>query len=367
MKKRLLSGLVALCLLLTGCASLLERDYVDITNHNTTITAEGDPSVLRAENYQELVNALMFFITQQAETGTIRLYSDAGTVESDLEAACLEVIQEDPLGAYSVDYIKHSVKSIVTYSEADVQITYRRTPEQIDSIVSATGAIAIRSELAEALSAFSPELVLRIGFFDKDEDYIRSLCREAFLSAPATALTMPEVSVSIYPDSGRQRIVELILTYDLSLQELQSRKELLAQECERLLMALSLSDSEQSISTAAQMVLDRTEYDIRGDSTAYHALVDGRADSLGLSLAVACLYERLGIDFKIVEGSLDGDSHCWLLVFSDKGWTHLDPSASASFLSDDQMENAGYFWDRDAFPPAEYSDTEPAAQSDEKN
>ena len=340
MKKRLTAAALSLSLLLTGCASLLERDYVDITNHNATITAEGDPSVLRAESYQELVNALMFFITQQTETGTVRLYSDAGTVESDLEAACLEVVQEDPLGAYSVDYIKYSVKSIVTYSEADVQITYRRTPEQIDSIVSATGAIAIRSELAEALSAFAPELVLRIGFFDKDEDYIRSLCREAFLSTPAAALTMPQVSVSIYPDSGRQRIVELILTYDLSLQELQSRRELLAQECEKLLMTLSLSEPKQSIPIAAQMVLDRTEYDVQGGSTAYHALVDGRADSLGLSLAVACLYERLGIDFKIVEGSLDGEPHCWLMVFSDDGWVHLDPSVSASFYSDDQIGRA---------------------------
>lgn len=359
MKKRLLAVIVSLSLLLTGCASLLEREYVDITTHNTTITAEGDPSVLRAESYQELVNALMFFITQQAKTGTVRLYSDAESVESDLEAACLEVVQEDPLGAYSVDYIKYSVKSIVTYSEADVQITYRRTPEQIGSIVSATGAIAIRNELAEALSAFSSELVLRIGFFDKDEDYILSLCREAFLSTPATALTMPEVAVSIYPDSGRQRIVELILSYDLSPQELQSRKDLLAQKCEELVLDLSLADPEQPISAAAQLIIDRSQYDTQGGSTAYHALVNGSADSLGLSLAVACLCERLGADFRIVEGSLEGEPHCWLLVFTERGWTHLDPSRDAFFHSDGQLEEAGYTWDSEGLPPAEYSNREP--------
>lgn len=59
-----------------------------------------------------------------AENGTIRLYIDSEDVVKDLEDACREVVQEDPLGAYAVEYIKHSVDSIVTYSEAQVQIIY---------------------------------------------------------------------------------------------------------------------------------------------------------------------------------------------------------------------------------------------------
>ena len=93
MKKRMLAGLLSLSLLLTGCAALLEREYVDVTAHNSNLTAEGDPSVLRAESYQELVNALVFFITQGAESGSIRLYRSADTVEEELEAAIEKGIQ----------------------------------------------------------------------------------------------------------------------------------------------------------------------------------------------------------------------------------------------------------------------------------
>lgn len=115
---RLLAGMTALCMLLSGCASLLNREYVSVTTHNMAPTAEGDSSTLRAESYQELVNALLYFITQGTEEGSIRLYVDAEDVEADLEAACLEVVQEDPLGAYAVEFIKYSVSSVVTYCEA---------------------------------------------------------------------------------------------------------------------------------------------------------------------------------------------------------------------------------------------------------
>ena len=73
-----------------------------------------------------------------------------------------------------------------------MQITYRRTREQVASIVDATGAAAIRSELSRALSSFSSEVVLRISYFEEDENYIHQLVRQAYLSNPATALDFPE-------------------------------------------------------------------------------------------------------------------------------------------------------------------------------
>ena len=103
-------------------------------------------------------------------------------VQQMLDEACLEVVQEDPLGAYSVDFIRYDVTPIVSYYEAAVEITYRRTREQVASIVDATGAAAIRSELSRALSAFSTEVVLRISYFEEDEAYIQQLVRDAYLT-----------------------------------------------------------------------------------------------------------------------------------------------------------------------------------------
>lgn len=354
MKTRLLAGLTALTLLLTGCSSLLDREYVRITTHNTTPTAEGDPSILRAENYQELVNALIYFITQGMETGSVRLYIDSENVDADLEAACLEVVQEDPLGAYAVDYIKYSVDSIVTYYEADVQITYRRAREQINSIVSATGTTAIRSELESALADFSTERVLRISYFDGDEDYIRTLCKEAYYADPSSALDMPDVSVSIYPDSGRQRIVEILLTYHLSTQELSKRRDLLTLTSEERLSDLWPKSGDQLIVAAGQSILAAGGYNPDGGSTAYHALLTGGANSQGLALAMGLFCQNLKTSFQVVEGTLKGNPHFWTVVSTEEGWMHLDLTRLSDwdtpFRTDAQMTAAGYSWDTKAVP-----------------
>ena len=151
MKWRLCAAVAALALLLSGCSSLLARSYTSVTPHSATPPAEGDSSILRVENYQELVNALIYLISLGEEEGTVRMYNYDQDVEQSLSNACLEVVQEDPLGAYSVDFIRYDVTPIVSYYEAAVEITYRRTREQIRSLVNVTGTSAIRDEVRAAL------------------------------------------------------------------------------------------------------------------------------------------------------------------------------------------------------------------------
>ena len=103
MKQRSLACLaISAALLLSGCSSMLDREYLDITTHNAAPTTEGDTSILRADSYQELVNVLIYMVSTGAENGTIRLYIDSEDVAKDLEDACREVVQEDPVGAYAV-------------------------------------------------------------------------------------------------------------------------------------------------------------------------------------------------------------------------------------------------------------------------
>ena len=352
---RLLAALTAMMVLLGGCSSLLDRDYFYITPHNMTPSAaEGDPSVLRAENYQELVNALIYFISQGTQENAIRLYGDWEDVEAALEAACLEVVQEDPLGAYAVEYIKYSVASVVTYYEADIQITYRRSREQVASIVSATGTTAIRNELESALVNFSTEQVLRIGYFNEDEDYILTLCQEAFCANPATALDMPEIEVAIYPDNGQQRIVEILLSYHLEPQELERRQALLLQTAGALAEALEPASEDETILAIAQTVLDQGGFLPDGGYTAYHALLAGGADSQGLALAQALLCLERNIPCQVVPGSFDGQPHFWTVVSTQSGWRHLDltrmEEPDGPFFTDDQLLAAGFSWDTASVP-----------------
>lgn len=357
MKKRLLAGALALSLLLPGCSALLERDYSSVTPHNAVPATEGDPSILRADSYQELVNALIYFVAGGMEEGTVRLYTDTENVEPFLAGACLEVVQEDPLGAYCVEFIKYTVNPVVTYSEAKVEITYRRTREQVASIVQATGVTAIRSELESALTAFAPERVLRISYFEEDEAYIQDLARQAYYDVPACALGMPEISVSIYPNAGRQRIVEILLDYPLERPALEKRREELSQTLEDL--AWDLTGQPDLPIAAAQSLLELGKYDPQGGSAVDALFNTGAADSEGLALAYAALCQQLELPCQVAQGTRQEEPHFWAVVQTEAGWRHIDLSAlevdggdqeDGPLYTDRALLELGYLWEEGSLP-----------------
>ena len=351
--KKLLCGLLCLSMVCTaGCSAMLDRDYSFVTEHSATPVSDGDTNTLRVKSYQELVNALIYLINKGSEEGTIRFEEgEEADVKQMMDEACLEV-QEDPLGAYAVDYIKYGVTSIVGSYEAGVSITYRRTREQVAAIVDATGTSAIRSELSRALATFSDEVVLRISYFEENEAYIQELVRQAYLSNPETALSMPQAQVAMYPKSGQQRIVEVLLTYPQSLQVLESQRNSMAREAERLVLPLQDLSVERKLSGIVQALSDAGGYVSGGGSTPYDALFNGGADSQGIALAMALLCRQAGISCVVVDGQWKGQSHCWNVVQTDQGYRHVDLTSTAgvSYQVDTAMAQLGYTWDSELVP-----------------
>lgn len=353
MKKRLLTMLLACCILLSGCASMLEREAVSVTPHNSTKTDEGTESILRVENYQELVNALISFINAGQESGTIRLYMDSAQVDDSLREARLEVMNEFPLGAYAVYKIEYEVDPLVTYSEARFHFIYRRTQHQIAAITSASGISAIRSELASALAGFTNEKVLRITYFDQNEEFLLNLARQAYYNAPATALEYPKLEVHLYPNSGLQRIAEITFTYELTQEQLTERAALLEQACQLMLQDIPVSeDHTQQADRIVNAVLSRCTHSESGGSSAYHALLENQANSEGLALTMALLCEKLSLPCKVARGILNGEPHFWNVVSTDDGWRHIDltQSGSPSFHTDAEWLEAGYLWEQISLP-----------------
>ena len=193
MKKALLAALLAaLMLVCTGCASFLERDYSVVQPHSSTYYESEDRSVLRAESYQDLVNDLMLLLTGGAREGTIWLY--AGTEPLDASAAaeraCKEVQQETPLGAYAVKYLTYTIDdSARNYTAIHLTIGYRRTQEQIASMVYTTSVSALGELLTAAARSGSGELVVQVGYFDHQEEEVRSIVADVRVAGMLTGKT----------------------------------------------------------------------------------------------------------------------------------------------------------------------------------
>lgn len=354
-KKSMLALALLLCLTLTGCGAMLERSYeVSAPHVDRPATAE-DPSILRVENYRELVSAVLYFVSQGEETGVIQLYDYAGDVEADLTAACLEVAAEDPLGAYYVDYIKHELVRVVSYDQATLSIRYRRTPEQVASMVNVTGTSAIRAEVRDALCGFEEEVVLRVAYLAEDQASLAALVRQVYYDTPTAAFGFPQVEINLYPDSGRQRVVEILLTYPESVEELRAKAADLSHMVEDIVESYWDLEPNQILPEGVKALTERVTYDPEGPANAYNALTEGRANSEGMALTYILLCGRAfwvrGWDCDIVEGTWEEEPWFWNVIrpaSAGESTRYTDPSHfgrnAGQLFTAQEMFEAGYRW-----------------------
>ena len=208
---RLLS-LLGLCLLLSGCGVLLEREYVTVEPHSSRFWESDAAGTLRAENYQDIVNDLLILIGQHTESATIRLYNyeDDVAVADALEQATTEVQQETAMGSYAVEYITASSRSQRAYYEVSLTIQYRRTAEQIQAVVNATSIEGVSALLETALDEGRTELAVRIGYWGEDgqaqvEEIVAQIREERGLT------DTPPWTISYYPPAGPVGLVEFVM------------------------------------------------------------------------------------------------------------------------------------------------------------
>ena len=206
------AALLLAALLLTGCSPLLEVEYGTTGPHSSRFWESEAAGTLRAENYQDIVNDLLLLIGQQTEAATVRLYNfeDDLSVADTLERAAVEIQEQTPLGAYAVSYITTSSQSQRGYYEIAVKIGYRRSAEQIQSVVNATRPEAVSSLLEAALQDGRTELAVRIGYWGQDgqsgiESAVAQVREERGLTEETPWL------VNYYPAEGPVGLVEFLL------------------------------------------------------------------------------------------------------------------------------------------------------------
>lgn len=211
MKQKAIGMMLLVSLLLTGCASLLERTYSTSEPHSSRLWEHDASGTLRAETYQDLVNDMMILVGQHTEEATLRLYNfSEQTVLDTMEQAALEVQQDTALGSYAVQYITYTGQAQRGYYEVALQVGYRRTAEQIQTLVSATGTEALYSLLEAAVNGQREELAVRIGYWEtNDQEKIQETVQQVRDALELTE-TVPWV-VSYYPSTEEVGLIEFLL------------------------------------------------------------------------------------------------------------------------------------------------------------
>ena len=177
MKRRFVPALLLCALLLTGCASFLNREYSDSKAHSATYFGGDDRSVLRVESYQDLVSGLLMLVSDRAAEATVWLYPSAYTTDATqaMARACSEVQRETPVGSYAVSYLTYTVdESAHNYTVFRLTVGYRRSAEQVAAMVHTTGVSALYDLLNAAADRSDSELVVWVNNFDRTREEIRA-------------------------------------------------------------------------------------------------------------------------------------------------------------------------------------------------
>ena len=211
MRKKFIPLTLALCLTLSGCGNIvLERSYSVSAPHSEVYWENENADTLRADSYQDLVNALLLLLGEHSEEGTVRIYGNDEEAASMAEQACREVQEDTALGAYLLEYISYTDAREHGYYEMRVRLGYRRTAEEQAAIITATSTEALPDLLRlTAEEGAVKRVAVRFGYFTTDRDGLREMVREV-QSEVEPNFEQPW-QVYFYPDTDDVGIVEVVL------------------------------------------------------------------------------------------------------------------------------------------------------------
>ena len=359
-----LTILLLLLTLLCGCSKLVTNEYSVVREHSDAELAE-PADALRAESYDELKNAMLSFVKSGVTHGVIHVFNYSGDVPSDAPAAAYDIWKNDPIGAYAVDYIATDCNLLVSYYEIQVDITFRHTRSEIAAIEYVRGVSGAQQAIEDALDRTFPSLTLRVSAYDKTMDcaeIVSTYCE----ANPETVMETPEIEVSLYPDSGSTRIVELTFTYQHTAEKLEAMRSAVGGVLSSAVNYVSYREEPDAKAELLYSFLsDRFDYKQEETSTpVYSLLCEGIADSKTFSQIFQILCDRVGIECQTVAGYLDGESYYWNILCLNGQCRHVDLLHSAAehaqqlrYYTDDEMTR--YSWDREAYPACVYA--QPAA------
>ena len=372
-----------------GCASILEDEWLTVNPHLIEPQERSpEEQVVEISNYDELKEEIMGLVMDFSESGKMIAYTYDGDISADIAQVRREILGSDPIGAYAVESITGVATRIVSYSEIEIEIAYKRTQQQVESIVNVSTLRYLRIELLRVMSGHQDEALFRTSLQITDE-IVDEITRELYYQNPRNIVMLPVTAVEAFPRQGEDRIYELRFRYIEQSSLMQQYGMSLSAYARRIAgLSVGENDAEILLSLAENLMaasifeqgLART-ISVHGAqnlaATAYGALVNGRAVGEGYAMAFKALSDVLGFDCRVVLGHLDGMIHAWNIIFLYGDYYHVDIAMcdvygiETAFIKTDEDFMDRYSWDIDntvrcsglltyeeLFVPEEIDDTE---------
>lgn len=351
MKRKVLTGVLALSLLLSGC-SWSATPYVSVTPHREH-RQNSQTDVVTASNYLELLKALKAIIADGAEVSAINVaeYPEE-TLDHGMERAVQYTLLNDPIGAYAVESILYETGSNSGQPAVSVNITYRHNRSEIQRIRQVKDMDALWSAVSAALEGCDPSLVMLVEQYEP-EDFTQFVQDYGQLH-PQTVMEIPYVTEGIY-GTGKERVVELIFSYQTSRDALRRMQQQVSPVFEAAALYVSGDGEEyQKFSQLFAFLMERFEYKLETSITpAYSLLRYGVGDSRAFATVYAAMCRSAGLECMTVNGTRAGEPWTWNIVREAGDYYHVDLLRSSEYGRYRQVTDASmdsYVWDYSSYP-----------------
>lgn len=354
--KRLLplTGLVLIvAMLLSGCGFWMDGEHVSIQPHQEQLLQ--DPAeVVEVSSYSQLRGALVEMVNAGAQSGMVSIdASNDATVYFYANTAANYVMNSTPVGAYAVDDITFEIGSNRGVSVVAYQISYLHSRMEILRMQQAESMEDAWEVVTAALDNCDASVAVRIDQYEKTD--ILQMVQDYANDHPDLVMEMPQVAVLVFPEKGKDRIVELSFTYQTSREVLRQMQEQVASVFTSA--ELYVKETTQVLDIYSKLyafLMERDDYTVETSITpAYSLLHHGVGDSRAFANVYAAMCRNEELNCQVISGTREGQPWCWNVVRYRGEYYHLDLlrcSQEGGFQLREPSDMTGYVWDYSAYP-----------------
>ncbi|MBR4972750.1 MAG: transglutaminase domain-containing protein [Oscillospiraceae bacterium] len=355
MKRSAVTVLIMLSLLLTGCGTFMDGEFLWEQNHAFQPSPESGQNI-SVSDYDQLCDALIRCIEFGVEQVTISVvHYDRALLEMDIARAVDEVCQVNPVAAYAVQEITYELGTGGGEAVLALQFAYLHNKQEIKKIVTVADHNQAHTAIKTALNACESGIVLRIANY-QEADFLQ-IVEDYAVTHPQYLMEMPQVTVNIYPDFGEDRVVELRFQYQTSRETLRGMQKQVRILVDAAVDIVSVTElASEKYAQMYSLLMERFQkYTIETSITpAYSLLVHGVGDSRTFAVVYAAMCREAGLECFVVTGTRAGEPWYWNIVCIEDQYFHLDLLRSkhegAFLLLTDAIIDNGYVWDFTAYP-----------------
>lgn len=349
MKKILLLCSLLLCLcLFSGCNHWMNGFYSNITpNHSSQGSQTED--VVYVSSYETIRTALVSLV----ETGEQKalLYASGLSdvmMEYHMDNAITYIKTRNAIGAYAVKEISYEIGSHLGSAAIAVDLSYEHSRSEILRIKKASNMDEMLQLVRVALEDFQTDLVVKVERYN-NRDLVQ-YARDYMDRNPQKCMEMPQMTVSTYPDSGSQRVIEIRFSYQTSRDTLRDMQQSVSDifTSAQYYIDANATTSEKFAQLYA-FLMPRYAYKLDTSITpSYSLLRHGVGDSKAFATVFSAMCRQVGLDCEVISGTKQGEAWHWNIVRVDDIYYYVDLLANPEvhtivFKTEEEM--AGYVWD----------------------